>query len=82
MTKKELIELLQSVKFDMQIVKRELEFRKKGNNVDFIVEKYKDDDNKYAYMTGTFQAMVEMSNQSMERAIEKLNSVQTELESV
>lgn len=82
MTKNEMINLLYSMKTDLQFLKRDLQFRRDGNNVEHVIEKYKDDDHKFAYQSGAFQAMAEMDNSTFDRAVKTINSIQVKMEQV
>ena len=72
MTKNDLINELHSLKIDLKYLKRDLQFRLDGNNVDGILEKYKD---SYAATSGAFQAQVMMDNDTFKRAIESIDKM-------
>ena len=79
MTKNELINLIVSLKIDLKYLKQELQFRLDGNDIDSTLEKYKDDENKYAAQSGTFEAYARMDNDTFERAIKSIEKMQKEL---
>tara|TARA_R100000234_G_C4904076_1_gene136900 strand:+ start:111 stop:356 length:246 start_codon:yes stop_codon:yes gene_type:complete len=80
MTKNELINKIHSLKIDLKYLKKELQFRLDGNDIDATIEKYKDDANKYAAQSGAFQASVIMDNQTFERAIKSIENMEKDLE--
>ena len=80
MTKNELINKIHSLKIDLKYLKRELQFRLDGNDIDATLERYKDDTNKYAAQSGAFQANVIMDNQTFERAINTITNIEKDLE--
>ena len=77
MTKNELINKIHSLQVDLKYLKRELQFRLDGNNVESILEKYND---SYASTSGAFQAHVMMDNQTFERAINTITNIEKDLE--
>ena len=77
MTKNELINKIHSLKIDLKYLKRELQFRLDGNNIESISEKHKD---SYASTSGAFQAHVMMDNQTYERAINTITNIEKDLE--
>ena len=79
MTKNELINLIVSLKIDLKYLKQELQFRLDGNDIEGTLEKYKDDENKYAAQSGTFEAYARMDNDTFERAIKSIEKMQKEL---
>ena len=79
MTKNELINLIVSLKIDLKYLKQELQFRLDGNDIDSTLEKYKDDENKYAAQSGTFEAYARMDNDTFERAIKSIEKMKKEL---
>ena len=79
MTKNELINLIVSLKIDLKYLKQELQFRLDGNDIDGTLEKYKDDENKYAAQSGTFEAYARMDNDTFKRAIKSIEKMQKEL---
>jgi len=82
MNKSEMINLLYSMKTDLQFLKRDLQFRRDGNNVEHVLEKYEDDDYKFAYQSGAFQAMAQMDNDAFDQAVKTINSIQLKMEQV
>ena len=81
MTKNDLINLVHRLKIDLEYLKRDLDFRLKGNDVDATNEKYNGVENEYAYKTGTFQAMVQMDNATFERAIKTIEEMEKSMSS-
>ena len=79
MTKNELINLIVSLKIDLKYLKQELQFRLDGNDIDGTLEKYKDDENKYAAQSGTFEAYARMDNDTFKRSIKSIKKLQKEL---
>ena len=80
MTKNDLINAIHSLKIDLKYLKQELQFRMNGNDVDNTLEKYKDDEYKYAAQSGAFQSMVSMDNKTFERAISSIEKMEKDLE--
>ena len=76
MTKNELINKIHSLQVDLKYLKRELQFRLDGNNVESILEKYND---SYASTSGAFQAHVMMDNDTFKRAIKSIEKIEEEL---
>ena len=76
MTKNELINLITSLKIDLKYLKKELQFRMDGNDIDGILEKYRD---SYAATSGAFQASVMMDNQTFERAIKTIENIENDI---
>ena len=76
MTKNELINLIVSLKIDLKYLKQELQFRLDGNDIDSTLEKYKDDENKYAAQSGTFEAYARMDNDTFKRAIKTIEEIE------
>ena len=79
MTKNELINKINSLKIDLKYLKRELRFRLEGNDIDGTIDKYKDDEFRYAAQSGAFQSMVDMDNRTFERAISSIEEMETKL---
>ena len=79
MTKNDLINLVFDLKIDLKYLKRELQFRLEGNDVENTLEKYKDAEYKYANQSGAFQAMVQMDNSTFKRSIETIKKMQEKL---
>tara|TARA_Y100001963_G_scaffold71949_1_gene100011 strand:- start:611 stop:847 length:237 start_codon:yes stop_codon:yes gene_type:complete len=77
MTKNELINKIHSLKIDLKYLKRDLQFRIEGNNIESTLEKHKD---SYAAASGAFQAMAMMSNDTFERAISSIENIEKDLE--
>ena len=79
MTKNELINKIHSLKIDLKYLKKELRFRMEGNDIDGTIDKYKDDEFRYAAQSGAFQSMVDMDNRTFERAISSIEEMETKL---
>jgi len=77
MTKNELINAIHSLKIDLKYLKRDLQFRIDGNDIEKISEKHKD---SYAATSGAFQACVMMSNDTFKRAISTIENMEKDLE--
>ena len=76
MTKNQLINQLHSLKIDLTYLKRDLQFRLDGNDIEGTLEKYKDDENKYAAQSGTFEAYARMDNDTFKRAIKTIEGIE------
>ena len=76
MTKNQLINQIVSLKIDLKYLKKELQFRLEGNDIEGTLEKYKDDENKYAAQSGAFQAMASMDNDTFKRAIKTIEEIE------
>ena len=79
MTKNDLINLMYSLEIDLKYLKRDLQFRLDGNDVENTLEKYKNEEYQYAQQSGAFQAMVQMDNRTLERAIETIKKIEEKL---
>ena len=77
MTKNELINAIHSLKVDLKYLKKELQFRMDGNNIERIKGKYKD---SYAAMSGAFEASVSMDNDTFRRSIKSIENMEKDLE--
>ena len=75
MTKNDLINELHSLKIDLKYLRKDLEFRMKGDDIPATIAKYENDDHQYAAQSGAFQAMVDMDNLTYKRAIESINKM-------
>ena len=73
MTKNQLINQIHNLKIDLKYLKKDLQFRLEGNDVEGILEKHKD---SYAATSGAFQASVMMDNQTFERAIKTIEEIE------
>jgi len=80
MTKNELINAITSIKIDLKYLKRNLQFRLDGNDIDEVLSRYQDDDNKYAAQSGAFQAMTSMDNDTFKRSIISIDKMIKTLE--
>ena len=79
MTKNELINKIHSLKIDLEYLKKELRFRMEGNDIDGTIDKYKDNEYRYAAQSGAFQSMVSMDNNTFKRAISSIEEMETKL---
>lgn len=75
MTKNDLINELYSLKIDLKYMKQELQSRLDHNDIPATIDKYENDDHKYAWQSGAFQAMVDMDNLTFKRTIEKIDKI-------
>ena len=75
-TKNQLINQIHSLKIDLKYLKKDLQFRLEGNDVEGILEKHKD---SYAATSGAFQAHVMMDNDTFKRAIKSIEKIEEEL---
>ena len=73
MTKNQLINQIESLKIDLKYLKKDLQFRLEGNDVEGILEKHKD---SYAATSGAFQAHVLMDNDTFKRAIKTIEEIE------
>jgi len=80
MTKNELINTITSIKIDLKYLKRNLQFRLDGNDIDEVLSRYQDDDSKYAAQSGAFQAMTSMDNDTFKRSIISIDKMIKTLE--
>ena len=80
MTKNELINVIVSLKSDLKFLKRNLQFRMEGNDIEEVLSRYQDEDSKYAAQSGAFQAMASMDNDTFKRSIESINKMEKQLE--
>tara|TARA_R100000734_G_C3304069_1_gene94560 strand:- start:522 stop:773 length:252 start_codon:yes stop_codon:yes gene_type:complete len=79
MTKKELKDTIYSLELDLKYLKKELQFQLELNDVEDILERYKDGEHKYAWQAGAFQAMVKGDNRMLERTVETIKKMQEKL---
>ena len=79
MTKNELIIMITSLKIDLDYLKRDLQFRLDGNDIEGTIKKYGDNEHKFAYYSGAFQAMVGMDNDEFKRAIKSIEKIEKNL---
>ena len=80
MTKNELINKIHSLKIDLKYLKRELQFRLENNDLDATIEAHKDDEHRYAALSGALQAKVMLDNQTFERSIKTITNIEKDLE--
>jgi len=80
MTKNELINVIVSLKSDLKFLKRNLQFRMEGNDIEDVLSRYQDEDSKYAAQSGAFQAMASMDNDTFKRSIESIEKMEKQLE--
>jgi|TARA_A100000172_G_C2977715_1_gene88270 hypothetical protein len=76
MTKNELINLVVSLEGDLKYLRRNLQFRLDGNDIEGTLEKYKD---SYAAKSGAFQAMTMMDNDTFKRSIDSIDEMLKDL---
>tara|TARA_B100000029_G_scaffold120441_1_gene113820 strand:- start:276 stop:521 length:246 start_codon:yes stop_codon:yes gene_type:complete len=79
MTKNQLINQLVSLKTDLKYLKKDLQFRLEGNDIEGTLEKYKDSETKYAAQSGTFEAYARMDNDTFERAIKTIEKMENDI---
>tara|TARA_B100001094_G_C18121457_1_gene767095 strand:- start:671 stop:916 length:246 start_codon:yes stop_codon:yes gene_type:complete len=80
MTKNELTNVIVSLKTDLKWLKKNLQFRMDGNDIEEVLSRYQDDDSKYAAQSGAFQAMASMDNDTFKRSIESIEKMEKQLE--
>ena len=80
MTKNELINVIVSLKSDLKFLKRNLQFRMEGNDIEDVLSRHQDEDSKYAAQSGAFQAMASMDNDTFKRSIESIEKMEKQLE--
>ena len=76
MTKNQLINQIVSLKIDLKYLKKELQFRLEGNDIEGTLEKYKDSEHKYVHQSGTFEAYARMDNDTFKRAIKTIEEIE------
>ena len=76
MTKNELINIITSLKIDLKYLKKELQFRLEGNDIEGTNKKY---ENNYPSLAGTFEAYARMDNDAFKRAIKSIGKMEEEL---
>jgi hypothetical protein len=81
MTKNDLINVITSLRIELKFLKRDLDFRLRGNDIDATNEKYAGLENEYAYKTGALEAMVKMDNDTFERAIKTIEEMEKSMTS-
>ena len=77
MTKNELINVIESLKTDLKWLKRDLQFRLDGNDIDGTIKKH---ENEYPALAGSFQAMTSMDNDTFKRSIVSIENMEKQLE--
>ena len=80
MTKNDLINVIVSLKTDLKWLKKDLQFRMEGNDIEEVLSRYQDEDSKYAAQSGAFQAMASMDNDTFKRSIESIEKMEKQLE--
>jgi len=80
MTKNDLINLIVRLKIDLKYLKKDLQFRLDGNDIEGTKEKYKDNVNGFAKRAGTFEAYACMDNQTFKSAIKDIEKMQKHLD--
>ena len=76
MTKNQLINQIHNLKIDLKYLKKDLQFRLEGNDVEGILEKHKD---SYSATSGAFQAHVMMDNDTFKRAIKTIENIENDI---
>ena len=76
MTKNELINVLTSLKIDLKYLKKNLQFRLDGNDIEGTNKKY---ENQYPALAGTFEAYAKMDNTTFKLAIKSIDKMQEDL---
>ena len=76
MTKNELINVITSLKIDLKYLKKNLQFRLDGNDIEGTNEKY---ENNYPSLAGTFEAYAKMDNDTFKMAIKEIEKMQKDL---
>jgi|TARA_R110000824_G_scaffold73760_1_gene187790 hypothetical protein len=77
MTKNELINLVTSLKIDLKYLKKNLQFRLDGNDIEGTNKKH---ENCFASLAGTFEAYAKMDNDTFKMAIKEIEKMQKDLE--
>jgi len=77
MTKNELINVIVSLKTDLKFLKRDLQFRLDGNDIEGINKKH---ENEYPALAGSFQALASMDNDTFKRSITSIEKMEKQLE--
>jgi len=77
MTKNELINTITSLKVDLKYLKKDLQFRLDGNDIEGTNKKY---ENNYPSLAGTFEAYARMDNDTFKRSIKEIDKMQKYLE--
>ena len=77
MTKNELINVIMGLKVDLKYLKKDLQFRLDGNDIEGTNKKY---ENNYPSLAGTFEAYAKMDNDTFKRAIKSIEEMEKDLE--
>ena len=77
MTKNELINTITSLKIDLKYLKKDLQFRLDGNDIEGTNKKY---ENNYPSLAGTFEAYARMDNDTFKKSIKEIDKMQKYLE--
>ena len=77
MTKNELINVIMGLKVDLKYLKKDLQFRLDGNDIEGTNKKY---ENNYPSLAGTFEAYARMDNDTFKRSIKEIDKMQKCLE--
>ena len=75
MTKNDLINQIFRLEIDLKYLKKDLQFRLDGNDIEGTRKKYKDDVDGFARQAGTFEAYAVMDNQTFESAINDIDKM-------
>ena len=76
MTKNELINVITSLKIDLKHLKKDLQFRLDGNDIEGTNKKHK---NQYPALAGVFEAYAKMDNTTFKLAIKSIDKMQKNL---
>tara|TARA_R100000541_G_scaffold40037_1_gene47693 strand:- start:306 stop:545 length:240 start_codon:yes stop_codon:yes gene_type:complete len=77
MTKNQLINVITSLKIDLKYLKKNLQFRLDGNDIEGATKKY---ENNYPSLAGTFEAYARMDNDTFKRSIKAIENMEKELQ--
>jgi hypothetical protein len=76
MTKNELINVITSLKIDLKYLKKDLQFRLEGNDIEGTNEKFK---YQFPQLAGTFEAYAKMDNDTFKSSIKIIDKMQKAL---
>jgi hypothetical protein len=80
MTKNNLINLITSLKIDLKYLKRDLQFRLEGNDIEGTEKRYNDVINQYVYKAGVYEAYAKMDNDTFKSAIKTIEKMEKDLQ--
>jgi len=69
--------MIHSLKTDLKWLKKDLQFRMDGNDIEGTLEKY---GGSYAATSGAFQAMALMDNDTFKRSITSIEKMEKDLD--